>query len=155
MGDIYITANNLCSSLKLCGKGVIPVRAYELKVSRDEALSILTKMKLLKIGKKIYLKTVEDERCIGEIDRGGIFRTWRNKLHFFRKIQGFCFSRELIFSLDDMGIKTVVVIYKRTDGGREIYKTSIDKLLLEGEEVKEKGFERQLGLPLSEFERIL
>lgn len=102
-----------------------------------------------KKGDEIYW----NQRKIGEIvlDR---FTTHRKPEHFYRKVGGFCFNKELLPFLSLFGVNKIVVIYHGKKY-REIFVTSVEKLRLYGTEIKEPPFEEQIGLSTKDFDAHL
>jgi len=98
---------------------------------------------------KVKLILPDEVRWIGELNafKEGTFFTKRRKEHLFKKLNALGISHQILIS-EELDYKWIVIDY---DGKRLV--TSREYFLAHGKllHFKDKGFEPQVFLPLSEF----
>lgn len=73
------------------------------------------------------------------------------KTHFFYKGGGYPISEKVLIKLIKLGCDTICILEKQDDGSLKKYKAPI-KNYAEGEVFEEKGFERQMCIPIRKMQ---
>lgn len=78
------------------------------------------------------------------------YLTPRKEEHFYKKLQSFGIAKDIIELLKEREVLLIHFQYHNKEG-RTTYKVSIEKFMDEGMEVHEKGYEKQIHLPLKDM----
>ena len=92
-------------------------------------------------------------KIIGTLN-DGVFRTHRDKRHFFVKFKGFGLSSSIIDELKRRNCRSVLLIYTKSDNSESLYLAPLMRFYEKGEIWKDGEDDWQRILPLTEWVKI-